>query len=350
MVTIKDIAGEAGISFQAVAAVLSHRGTARVSEATRARVEEIAQRLGYRPSFGYKLFRKQRTATVAIISAMRRFDGEEHLQTLCLRLMDAFNRLGYATYYDNSLTMDPAENLGRVRELISRGASHFVFIGAPMGHLEILDELDRNGLSYVGTDTYIPRHVMPDSVGALEKIIRHLRSCVGEKYRLAIPMSGRPTFNNLRLGALHRVYPDATIEELLERFITPLPELTWDEEDYRTRMFQFGYEGAQKVMREHPNVRAIMFLSDDYAHGGATWLHQHGYRLGEDFLVAGHNYDYTTQFSPFPIISVQFPLREMVHALSTHALDNGPCQINLELDIIFHEKYNPRWQPQESQP
>ena len=73
-------------------------------------------------------------------------------------------------------------------------------------------------------------------------------------------------------------------------------------------------------------------------------------RLGEDFLVAGHNYDYTTQFSPFPIISVQFPLREMVHALSKHALDNGPCQINLELDIIFHGKYNPRWQPQESQP
>ena len=62
MTTIKDIAREAGISFQAVASVLSHRGTSRVSEATRARVNDIAQKLGYRPNFGYKLFRKQRTA------------------------------------------------------------------------------------------------------------------------------------------------------------------------------------------------------------------------------------------------------------------------------------------------
>ena len=345
MTTIKDIAREAGISFQAVASVLSHRGTSRVSEATRARVEEIAQKLGYRPNFGYKLFRKQRTATVAIVSAMRRFDGEEHLQTLCLRLMDAFNSLGYATYYDNSLTMDAEENLGRMRELISRGASHFVFIGAPIGHLEILAELDRHGLSYIGTDTYIPRHVMPDSQKAVEMVIRHLRSCVGEEYRLAIPLSGRPvTFNSLRIGALHQVYPEATVDELLERFVTPLPELTWHEEDYRTRMFQFGYAGTQKVMREHPNVRAIMFLSDDYAHGGCAWLQQHGYRLGEDFLVAGHNYDYTTQFSPLPIISVAFPLQEMVKALSIHALDSAPCQIKLDLSIIFHGTFKHQWQ------
>jgi LacI family transcriptional regulator len=46
-VTVRDIAEEVGLHFTTVAEAL--RGSSRIKEATRLRVEEAAERMGYRP-------------------------------------------------------------------------------------------------------------------------------------------------------------------------------------------------------------------------------------------------------------------------------------------------------------
>ena len=64
-VTIKDIAREAGVSIASVSRVLNNVG--RVSDATRARILSIAERLRYVPHEGARSLIRKRTATVGMV-------------------------------------------------------------------------------------------------------------------------------------------------------------------------------------------------------------------------------------------------------------------------------------------
>lgn len=65
-VTIEDIAAAAGVSRQTVSRAIN--GMPRISEETRARVIEISERLGYRPSrFAANLARTQKVRTIGVV-------------------------------------------------------------------------------------------------------------------------------------------------------------------------------------------------------------------------------------------------------------------------------------------
>jgi DNA-binding LacI/PurR family transcriptional regulator len=62
--TIRDVAREAGVSVTTVSDALSGRG--RLPDATRARVRDVAERLGYRPSPTARRLRQGRTSTIGL--------------------------------------------------------------------------------------------------------------------------------------------------------------------------------------------------------------------------------------------------------------------------------------------
>ena len=59
--TLKDIAKEVGISYQAVSAVLNNRPGIRVSPQRREQILEIARKGGYQRNFSYDLFHRKKT-------------------------------------------------------------------------------------------------------------------------------------------------------------------------------------------------------------------------------------------------------------------------------------------------
>ena len=63
--TIRDVATAAGVSPATVSLALNGRGT--ISVATTARVREVAERMGYRPSRTARALRTARTATLALV-------------------------------------------------------------------------------------------------------------------------------------------------------------------------------------------------------------------------------------------------------------------------------------------
>src|SRR5215470_427342 len=65
MVTIYDIARAAGVAKSTVANALSGKGT--VSEATRQRILQYAQEMGYRPNVLARSLYKHQTFTIALI-------------------------------------------------------------------------------------------------------------------------------------------------------------------------------------------------------------------------------------------------------------------------------------------
>jgi LacI family transcriptional regulator len=90
-VTIEDIAREAGVSRQTVTRAMN--GMPRISEATRARVLEISERLGYRPSrFAANLARSSKTKTIAFVVDSFR---NPYYSELTADLLDAASARGW---------------------------------------------------------------------------------------------------------------------------------------------------------------------------------------------------------------------------------------------------------------
>ena len=107
---------------------------------TRQRVRQIAKNLGYRTNFGYRLMQGQKTHTVAIMVGEAYVTSEEHYNELIVRLMNKFDRLDYSVYF-KTFTYSAEANLEKVRELISRGVEHFVFLGDPVGYWDAEKEI-----------------------------------------------------------------------------------------------------------------------------------------------------------------------------------------------------------------
>ncbi|WP_335988320.1 LacI family DNA-binding transcriptional regulator [Glycomyces sp. MUSA5-2] len=90
-VTIEDIAREAGVSRQTVTRAMN--GMPRISEATRARVLEVSERLGYRPSrFAANLARSAKTTTIAFVVDSFR---NPYYSELTADLLDAASARGW---------------------------------------------------------------------------------------------------------------------------------------------------------------------------------------------------------------------------------------------------------------
>ncbi len=90
-VTIEDIAREAGVSRQTVTRAMN--GMPRISEATRARVLEVSERLGYRPSrFASNLARSTKTKTIAFVVDSFR---NPYYSELTADLLDATSARGW---------------------------------------------------------------------------------------------------------------------------------------------------------------------------------------------------------------------------------------------------------------
>ena len=69
-ITIKDIAKEAGVSYQVVSAILSGKGdTIRFSNATKEKVEAVAHKLNYRPSILARSFQANRSFLIGIMGS-----------------------------------------------------------------------------------------------------------------------------------------------------------------------------------------------------------------------------------------------------------------------------------------
>ena len=66
-ISLKDIAAQAGVSFQTVSKVLKGKGS--VSPETRTRILEMAEQLGYVPDAVARSLVNQRTGTIGIVAS-----------------------------------------------------------------------------------------------------------------------------------------------------------------------------------------------------------------------------------------------------------------------------------------
>ena len=331
-VTIKDIAKEAGVSFQAVSAVLNDTPGIRVSAEKREQILEIVKRLGYRRNFGYNLMHNKPTNTAAIIISTPFMAQEERNRTLSLQLMERFNDMQIATYFFDRMTKSPEQNLKHIRELIGRGVEAFIFIGCPIGHLEIQKELKKFHRTMVSFDGIgFDRNLQHDAHSARKKIISVLQEKVGEKFKVLLQEGSRsPFFPN----ALQELYPDLDIEDIWQQKVIYMPRISW-EGDLAAMQFTNAYTAVEKLLKTAPDIRGFCFNNDAQALGAAAYLSTHGFTIGKDVFVAGFNADLSVRMQTNPIITAALPYSKVVDILIRESYSKEAFSDEIKWDVIY---------------
>ncbi|MBR7106995.1 MAG: LacI family DNA-binding transcriptional regulator [Lentisphaeria bacterium] len=331
-VTIKDIAKEAGVSFQAVSAVLNDTPGIRVSAEKREQILEIVKRLGYRRNFGYNLMHNKPTNTAAIIISTPFMAQEERNRTLSLQLMERFNDMQIATYFFDRMTQSPEQNLKHIRELIGRGVEAFIFIGCPIGHLEIQKELKKFHRTMVSFDSSgFERNLRHDAYSARKKIISILREKVGEKFKILLQEGSRSPFF---LNALQELYPDSDIEDIWQQKVIYMPRISW-EGDLAAMLFTNAYTAVEKLLKTAPDIRGFCFSNDAQALGAAAYLTTHGFTVGKDVFVAGFNADLSVRMQTNPIITAALPYSKVVDILIRESYSRESFSDEIKWDVIY---------------
>lgn len=333
MVSLKDIADVCGVSVSTVSQILNDKPSNYSSAATRQRVRETASRLGYRVNFGYRLMRGKKTRTVAIIAAQRHRPQEEHVRNLVISLILKLEALEFATHFATT-GMDDLENVGKIRELLNRGAEHFIFLYRPYNHEVLTSLLDEVGKSWISTSSMMRRHVAVDTLSAIRELMTMFYQRFGRRFRYLAPLSGELPLQDTRLQALAQAIPQLSMDEILRDHVHQCPAAEVDE-NFTENCFHCGYSGMTELLNKEPDVAAVQCSNDDYLIGAAKAAVAAGRIPGHDLHLGGFNGDRAVLNYPYPLATARYDDAKLIDLLVKHARDKEDCRIVLSPEIIY---------------
>ncbi len=321
-VTIKDIAQEAGVSFQVVSAVLNDRKGSRASVATRERILEIAERMGYQKNFGYLLMRGQETDTVGIFVSVNYRRYMEQTRQLTLLLTEQLCAMGYASFL-HTFCDDARQNRKKVMELLNRGTHACILLGAPWGYRDILKLLQYKDVRYISDSGDYPRHVMYDRSGRLKLLASFKQRFPGCFKVMCQEWETGPEGHIMK--DMRVTFPEYSEEEIRRELLYIIPRIDYNGKDIEVRLFQAGAAFTETLMQTFPATQAIYYMNDYFALGGGHYLAGNGWIVGKDIALGGHDAPIAQKISSLPISTVEFDIDSMAKELIAELFTDGPC-------------------------
>ncbi|HWJ21971.1 MAG TPA: LacI family DNA-binding transcriptional regulator [Gemmatimonadaceae bacterium] len=298
MVTIKDVAREAGVSVATVSRVHNRRDV--VNEDTRRRVAEVAARLGYSPHGAARSLITSETNTIGVL--LPDLYGEFFSEVI--RGIDqTAQRHGYhlliSSSHDEEREIDAAlrSMRGRVDGLIVMAPR----LGAREAVANLADDFPLVLLNCAVDDAPFDAITVGNFDGA-RAMVRHL---VALGHRRVAIITGAE--RNYDAAERRRGYRDALREAGIK------PHAAWEARgDFGE---ESGYRAAQQLLAARPRPTAIFAANDAMAIGALSALRESGVRVPEDVAVAG--------FDDIPMARYMSPPLSSVHvdisALGEHA-------------------------------
>ena len=137
MANIRDVAREAGVSYQTVSRVLNDHANIRAE--TRQKVLDAMARLDFRPNRAARMLATSRSHTVGVLAAV---NGSYFGPTSSIAAIeDAAREAGYSTMLTNPRDVDAASLREAVRHLIDEGVEGIVVLAPQTRTAEVLADL-----------------------------------------------------------------------------------------------------------------------------------------------------------------------------------------------------------------
>ena len=271
--SLKDVARLAGVSPKTVSNVVN--GYAHVTEATRRRVQDAIETLGYRPNLSARNLRAGRTGVIAL--ALPELDAPyfAELARFVIRAAEEHSR---------TVLIDQTDGLASRERLITQGPrAHLIdgliFSPLALGREELAARDDQTPIVLLGEriDHGPADHVAIDNVAAAEEATRHLIS-LGRRRIAAIgdQRHAASRTGTLRLEGYHRALDAAGLPRD--------PRLVSSTASYRRLDGALAMAGLL-AQPEPPD--AVFCFNDLLALGAMRTLHERGCRIPEDVAVVG---------------------------------------------------------------
>lgn len=271
---IDDVARAAGVSTATVSRALRH--LPGVSEATRARVLEVARGLGYAPSASASSLASGRTRTIGVLTPWIRrwFHGS---------VTEGIERTLRAERFDALLySFERADGVGRNRLdpfVLRRRVDGVLVVGMP---LDIEEQAVLDGLAvpvvFIGTGPPGRVTVSIDDDGAARLAVAHLLG-LGHSRIVLLTATGEDQPPWAPPALRQRGYQAA----LAEAGVVFDPSLVVSGDYARAG----AREQVADLLRARPEVTAVFAISDDMAFGVLQAARDAGRRVPEDLSVIG---------------------------------------------------------------
>ena len=296
--SLADVAALAGVSTGTVSRALSKPGM--ISEATRQRVQEAADRLGYVANGAARALALRKTHTVGAL--VPRFGGSSFptlVQALETTLADAgYTLLLSAPEHQRSQAEAPAI----LRALLQRGVDAVALLGTEYPST-VYSMLATHQLPFVMLWAEHSPHgvcVGFDEQAAAALVVDHLADAGHQRIGF---IGGRTAHNERARRRFHGV-----LQAVARRGLTLLQAATL-ETDYG---FAEGFAAMQTVLKQATPHPTAMICGNDYLAAGAlSALDQAGVAVPGDLSLASFNdNDFAAYLHP-PLTTVRVPIRRM---------------------------------------
>jgi DNA-binding LacI/PurR family transcriptional regulator len=298
---LRDVAVSAGVSVRTVSNVVN--GYAHVAPATRARVQQVLDELGYRPNLAARQLRRGRTGMIGVVVPEI---ASPYFSELAAALVTAATELGWTVLVDE--TGGDAE---RERQLLDGSGARLVdgLILSPWALDPRTVERPELPVVLLGEQSApgVLDHVAVDNVAASVEATAHLVS-LGRRRIAAIGL--QPHLTNGTAALRQRGYRQAlagaglAVDAALE---VPVPDL------HRAS----GYAAARELLAARPD--ALFCFTDELALGAMRALAEAGLRVPEDVAVIGFD-DIEDGRYAVPSLSTVAPAKDEIARLALDRL------------------------------
>lgn len=311
-VTIKEVAQQAGVSYQTVSKVIT--GKAQVMPETEDRIRKAIHDLGYRPSHTARSLRSNRSCTLAYSWPPSPRDQANPILDQFLQSM--FTEAEQHGYYLLTFPYhaDPAERVAAYQDLIDTGrVDGFVISSVEYNDERVLCLL-KNKIPFAAFGRSNPELAFPcidvDGGAGLRMATRHLLE-QGHRRIAALAWPEDSRVGNNRL--------EGYISAMNEAGIIPPPEWLVRGEG----RVSFGFKATRHLLSQPAEERptGLVCLNDAMAIGAMHAAQERGLRVGVDLAITGFDDAPMIQYLNPPLTSLRQPVWEIGRQLIQMLMD-----------------------------
>lgn len=295
--TIKDISREARVSIATVSKVLNG-DYSKVSDETKQRVLDVAERLQYRPNLlARSLVRRQSSLLGLVVPDI----SNPYYADMCRGIADEAQKHRLSTLIVNTNRQAKSEQLG-VRTMVEYNVAGVALIGMFSQFHRHLDMLRRYGVPYVVLEHHEPgldHTVYVDDYSGSHEAVSYL---VQLNHRVIGYISGfseKDREKDMRLKGYRQALQEAGLPED--------PTLV----EHGRFDIDTGHRKAAALLARHPGLSAIACGNDLIALGAFQALREKGCRIPEDISLIGFDDVYLSTAMEPRLTTVRQPAYEL---------------------------------------
>lgn len=322
-VTIKDIAQELGVSFQAVSQALNPRkNTSRIAESTRQRILKKAEQMGYRRHQAARTLRSGRSGLLGVLI----FDHPRHVMHYRLHhVLAEIHRAGYRPFVHLAETRANARSMEGCLTMLDAQVEGLIFVD-PIGLPEetSMQQLRDREIPMVSLGSYQWRTITSyqvDRYRGYRELAQHLINNGCRSFALIRDeeMPASQNFFHRFINDMTRGFYDAIADGSeqfgpmsahLEPVAAEIEVKAAQDRDIHL-IYRPGYYGMRNIIQSGWLPDAVLCQADCWAHGALLALHEAGLRVPGNLLLTGFGNEPSSSAGNPPITTVAQPFAEL---------------------------------------